>query len=203
LIILANQCSSGSADTAARDSGLMDANISAAVEAQDTPQVVEPLSAAGVARGASHLRLAFAAEGLPGAMIYSQNCYDALSRKFDWLKLDSCGAFDALAVRAITDLDVTGLQREPAYFESEAAAGRYLAAATGAGQEPSEADQRLMDVQTKVAGFRPLVEPPASDAVMANATDDAADASDSGPAEPGSWLNQVEDGSTDQLDADD
>lgn len=35
-------------------------------------------------------------------MIYSQNCYDSLSRVFDWGKLDQCGGFDMLAVRAST-----------------------------------------------------------------------------------------------------
>jgi hypothetical protein len=202
MIILAGQCSSNGGDTAARDSGLMDANISAAVEAQGTPPVVAPLSSAGVTRGTSHLRLAFEAEGFPGAMIYSQNCYDALSRKFSWEKLDSCGAFDMLAVPAVIDADITGLQREPAYFESEAAAGRYLAAATGAGEEAPRADQRLADIQAKVARLRPLIEASPAEDDEANAVDEPANSAAADVAARGSWLDAVVNGADDPLEAD-
>jgi hypothetical protein len=129
---------------------LMDTNISAGVAAQAPPSV-EPLNVASVTRGTAHFRLAYRVEGWPGAMIYSQNCYDALTHKFSWAKLDTCGAFDMLAVRAIGGADVIGFDGEADYFESETAAGRYLAAATGGGEDATEADRRLSDLQAKTA----------------------------------------------------
>lgn len=126
------------------------AEVSNAIAAQKPPSP-EPLSAAGVARGTAHLRQVFAAESFSGAMIYSQNCYDALGHEFSWARLDRCGAFDALAVRSAADADMTGFDNEAAWFQSEVAAGRYLSAATGAGEAADEADQRLSNLQTKVA----------------------------------------------------
>ncbi|WP_163364485.1 hypothetical protein, partial [Escherichia coli] len=76
-------------------------------------------------------------------MIYSQNCYDALSRAFNWAKLDLCGGFDMLAVKAADGVDTAGLNTEIEYFGSEAAAGRYLALATKAGEAAEDADKRL------------------------------------------------------------
>jgi hypothetical protein len=152
---------------------LMDANISAGVAAQQLP-AVEPLSKASVTRGISHFRLAYGVEAFPGAMIYSQNCYDALTHKFTWAKLDACGGFDMLAVRAMEDSDATSLDSEAAYFESEAAAGRYLAAATGGGEAAAEADNRLSNLQAKTAGAalpqsaRKIVPPDESDDAIMN-----------------------------------
>jgi len=118
------------------------------------PPPVEPLSAASVTRGISHLRAAFGAEGFSGAMVYSQNCYDALAHHFSWSKLDQCGAFDALAARSTADADMTGLENEASWFQSETAAGRYLAAATGAGEPADEADRRFSDIQTRAGRSR-------------------------------------------------
>src|SRR3546814_9085055 len=92
-------------------------------------------------------------------MIYSENCYDALSHKFDWSKLDTCGAFDQAAVHAADTTDLTGLSKEASYFQSEVAAGRYLAAATAAGAEAEAADQRLAALQAKVPVSTPKTEP--------------------------------------------
>jgi hypothetical protein len=127
----------------------MESNISAGVAAQ-TPPSVQPLKAASVTRGIAHFKLAYRAEGFPGAMIYSQNCYDSLTHKFSWAKLDTCGAFDMLAARAILESE-SGSGSETDYFQSEAAAGRFLAAATGGGEESSEADTRLSQLQDKAA----------------------------------------------------
>lgn len=131
-------------------------NIGGAIEAQ-SPAPVEPLSAASTNLGMGHLRAAFAAEGLPGAMVYSQNCYDALTREFSWAKLDTCGAFDLLAVRTADAGAPTGSSAEGVWFQSEAAAGRYLAAATGGGEEAANADIRLSELQARVARARPVV----------------------------------------------
>src|SRR3546814_3759365 len=80
----------------------------------------------------------------------SENCYDALSHKFDWSKLDTCGAFDQAAVHAADTTDLTGLSKEASYFQSEVAAGRYTAAATRAGAEAEAADHRLADGHANV-----------------------------------------------------
>jgi hypothetical protein len=90
------------------------------------------------------------AEGFSGAMIYSQNCYDGLAHSFTWAKLDTCGAFDMLAVRSIADAATTSLVNEAGYFQSEAAAGRYISAATAAGAPADGADTRLSALQTRV-----------------------------------------------------
>lgn len=115
----------------------------------EAPAVVEPLDEASVKQGTQHIRAVFEAEGISGAMIYSQNCYDGLARDFSWKMLDRCGAFDMLAIRATEGSDMSGLNSEAQYFEPEAAAGRYLAAATKAGEEASKADARLEAVKQK------------------------------------------------------
>jgi hypothetical protein len=160
------KCSSDTVSTNIADSAasnMADANISAAISAQGPP-AVEPLSEAGVKQGLAQLRLAEKAESLSGAMIYSQNCYDALSHQFSWTKLDSCGAADMLAVRTLPEIDTAPLDAELKYFGSEAAAGRYLAAATGAGQPADEADKRLSQLQARVAHAALPVKKPAAPA---------------------------------------
>jgi hypothetical protein len=124
--------------------------IGNAIAAQQ-PAPVVPLSKASVSHGIAYLRLASGAEGLAGEMIYSQNCYDALSRHFSWAKLDVCGAFDADAAQSLGDSDATGYEKETAWFQSETAAGRYLKAATAAGEDADEADTRLSDLQAVVS----------------------------------------------------
>jgi hypothetical protein len=168
------KCSSNTASTNMADSAssnMVDQNISAAVSAQGPPPV-EPLSEAGIKLGMMQLRMAEKAESLSGAMIYSQNCYDALGHKFSWTKLDSCGAADMLAVRTLPEIDTAPLDAELKYFGSEAAAGRYLAAATGAGEPADEADHRLSQLQARVArAALPLKEPtPAAADLPGNST---------------------------------
>lgn len=97
-------------------------------------------------------------EGLPGEMIYSQNCYDALSRQFSWPKLDACGAFDMRAVQALGDDEATGNEKEVEWFQSETAAGRYLKAAVSAGEDADEADVRLSDLQGRIVAAQPQPE---------------------------------------------
>jgi hypothetical protein len=172
-IAMVSKCSSSPDALDTTSTNLMDGNISAGVAAQQPP-AVEPLSKASVTRGISHFRLAYGAEAFPGAMIYSQNCYDALTHKFTWAKLDICGAVDMLAVRAILTADSANLDSETAYFESEAAAGRYLAAATGGGELAAEADNRLIDLQARTAratlplSARAIVPPDESDDPVMN-----------------------------------
>jgi hypothetical protein len=171
LILAVGRCSGNRADGNSASTAYNSANadMSNAIAAQ-TPPPVEQLNAAGITRGTAHLRTAVTAEGFSGAMIYSQNCYDALTRTFTWAKLDTCGAFDMLAVRSIASADTSALASETAWFQSEAAAGRYLAAATGAGQPGAEADTRLSQLQARVARARAPSRP-----VPAAANDDADD----------------------------
>lgn len=180
-ILLVGQCSenSGTSDVSALMNA-SNAEMGNAIAAQGPPPV-QPLSEVNVRKGLSHLRLAVSAEGFSGAMIYSQNCYDALTREFTWAKLDQCGGADMLAVRSIEDIDASELSSEAAYFQSEAAAGRYLAAATGAGQPPAEADTRLSQLESRAAKARPAVRPVASSKLPDEATTiEAADNSQSG-----------------------
>lgn len=165
-----SKCSPSSTpqNASAISNNLLDSNLKSAVAAQAPPPVA-PLSLKRVKAGQADFKVANAAEGLSGDMIYSQNCYDALSAEFSWSALDTCGAFDMRAVASANDADSNLLGKETAYFEAEAAAGRYLAAATGAGEDPDEADQRLSRLQDRVArsiskaGQRVTEEPGLSD----------------------------------------
>src|SRR3546814_1584865 len=122
-VLLLQRC--GSSDTTSEAppavvSNAIDASLTAAIAPQ-APATITPLSSKRARTGASELMLAVDAEGLSGAMIYSENCYDALSHKFDWSKLDTCGAFDQAAVHAADTTDLTGLSKEASYFQSEVA----------------------------------------------------------------------------------
>lgn len=123
--------------------------------ASATPLPVAPLDEGRVRTSRRHLLAVVQAEGLSGAMIYSQNCYDALSRSFDWGKLDQCGGFDLLAVGQ-ADGAPDGLDAEIEYFAPEAAAGRYLTVATKAGEAPAEADLRLEALQREASRLAPV-----------------------------------------------
>jgi len=153
LIFLLSQCASKT-QTTGNESGPGSAPqaIATAIATQTLPPV-EALDGVSVRKGVSDLKKA-AGEGLAGEMIYSQNCYDALSRQFTWPKLDACGAFDAGASIALGE-DPTGPEKEIAWFQSEAVAGRYLNAASSAGEAPEEADSRLDELQARVAKAHP------------------------------------------------
>jgi hypothetical protein len=188
VILAVGRCGSSTDNASYPTVNELNANMSNAIAAQSPPPP-EPLNAASIARGTGHLRLAVTAEGLSGAMIYSQNCYDALAREFTWAKLDACGAFDLLAVRSITDADTGGLANEADYFQSEAAAGRYLAAATGAGEPAPEADQRLSQLQARTARMRtvgraPPAAPDSTEATSSNVTEDTNDSLDADRLDP-------------------
>jgi hypothetical protein len=132
-----------------------------------TPAPISALSPTSLGLGKRHFTAVAKAEGLSGMMVYSQNCYDALSRSFSWAKLDLCGAFDMLAVKAADVAEAGGLTTEVEYFGSEAAAGRYLAVAAKAGEGADEADQRLEALQRRASALAPQAKkeaPAASDA---------------------------------------
>lgn len=149
LITAASQCSVKTQTPAQLAAAQFTQNTSQGIAAQ-TADPVEPMNRANIRQGLADMHAAIKAEGISGAMIYSQNCYEGLSRKFTWARLDICGAADMLAVQSVDETD-TVRSSEIGYFESEAAAGRYLAAATSAGQDASEADLRLetLEAQTR------------------------------------------------------
>jgi len=129
--------------------------------AAQIPDPPTALAQSSIRRGASHFETVFAAENFSGAMVYSQNCYDSLTHQFSWSKLDQCGAFDSLAVLAL-DASATAVPNvEQDYFASETAAGRYLAAATGARLADGEADTRLAEIQSRVERERVVAAPKA------------------------------------------
>ena len=118
------------------------------LEASVQPGEPLPLDASAVNRGAGQLKIV-ASLDLPGSrQIFSQNCYDALSKTFDWHQLDRCGGFDALAVRWIETN--TASEGEAEYFQSEAAATRFLSAATANGLVGGEADVRWANLEASV-----------------------------------------------------
>lgn len=152
-LLLISMCSSSKstsdADTAPQAATSLNSTADVAVT-PEAPKPVEPFSPGEARKGLSEFRLVYSAERLSGAMIYSQNCYDALTREFSWSKLDRCGAADMAAVNALMKADTEGLTSEVAYFDSETAAQRYLTAAIKAGEPAEEADQRLSALQSRV-----------------------------------------------------
>lgn len=90
-------------------------------------------------------------EGLSGAMIYSQNCYDSVAHRFSWERLDTCGAFDMRAEQAATNsVDIDTDQTEADYIAPEMGERRYLTAVTRAGAGADDADLRLEALQKMV-----------------------------------------------------
>lgn len=153
LVVLVNmsKCSSTSprtpAEVAASNPSIK--TLTSSVAAQTLP-AVQPLSSPAVREGIVEMGKAFASEGLSGSMIYSQNCYDALSHAFSWRLLDTCGAADLKGVASVPEDEVNGMEKEIAYFQSEVAAARYLGATTGAGAQADDADTRLAEIQQRV-----------------------------------------------------
>ena len=136
--------------------------------AVQTAASVEPLSRADVAAGARALAAMRAADGWSGAMVYSRNCYASLDRRFAWNDLDRCGGFDASAAGLLDDATIS--DEAATWFESETAAGRYLAAAMRAGGTPSDADVRWSKVGETLPARKVEAEP--SQPVASEATVD-------------------------------
>lgn len=174
LLIVVSTCSTEKSKTA---QSFTSPTLSQQIDAMEppSPAPVPEFDPAAVDASSGQFAKVTNAEGMSGAMIFSQNCYDALSRSFSWSKLDLCGAFDRLAVDAIDTADTEGLSAEVEYFGSEAAAGRYLAVAVKAGEEAGKADLRLEELQRRsdavVAPAKPAPAPTDED----NGAIDAAD----------------------------
>ncbi len=172
LLLAIGMCSSSKNKTA---QSFASPSLSNQIETMAPPASapIAPLDVASLHKGRQHLSVVFQAEGLSGAMIYSQNCYDALSRAFSWSKLDVCGGFDMLAVKAADSTNTDGLTAEVEYFGSEAAAGRYLAVATKAGEAAEDADKRLEALQRRTEALAPKARPTPTPSPEGNSEDDA------------------------------
>ena len=150
-LIILGKCSSSQSTYATPEAEQVGNAQQALVSAvsEQTPAPVEEFSPTSTSRGSKRVALA-AAEGLSGEMIYSQNCYDVVGRGFSWRKLDECGGFDAEAGLTLGDTEPIGAEKEVAWFDSEAAAGRFLKAAVAAGLDADAADQRWAALQRRV-----------------------------------------------------
>ncbi|WP_146037350.1 hypothetical protein [Novosphingobium guangzhouense] len=124
------------------------------------PAAVEPLEMTSVRAAAKDFKAVYGAQQLPGAMIFSQNCFEGLAHEFSWSRLDECGAFDAIAVGRL-DAEADTTSSEYTYFDQEIAAGRYLAAVSSAGESADNSDLRLEDLHAKVAVAAPAPTPAA------------------------------------------
>lgn len=127
--------------------------------ATQSPIPIETVDRRSAKKAQRDWKVVSATEGLSGAMVYSQNCFEALTHQFSWERVDICGAFDLLV---ISRMDDTGQDTpsEAAYFDNETAAGRYLAAVTGAGEEAAKADLRLEVIQQQVNTANPPARTP-------------------------------------------
>jgi hypothetical protein len=166
----------------------VDANV-ATPAAAETPL---PLDKGAVKRGQTQMKLVAGLDLSGAAKIFSQNCYDALSRKFDWHQLDRCGGFDAAARRWTDGLPTLAID-EADWFQSEAAATRYLSAATSNGLPPSEADIRweAIGLASSTVSFPSELVVQDDDAVVAPNDENSVDVS-SIPPENGELSNRLD-----------
>lgn len=157
------QCSSNQSAAALNTTDVVGNEVASVVEAEPsaspTPTAPSALDVKAVARAGRTFQTVQQGEGFPGAMIFSQNCYAALSGAFSWAKLDSCGGFDAAAVLAMDQDSGDAGSSELSYFDSEASAGRYLEAVTAAGETADNADLRWSALTAKAV--RPRAAPTA------------------------------------------
>lgn len=116
-------------------------------EAALTPVPPLTLDPSAAQRGYRQFQIIAAAHVPGGSEIFSQNCYGALGKPFDWHQLDRCGAYDALAARWTEENDSVAGNDDLTYFQSEAAATRYLRAATSGGLPADQADSRWAALQ--------------------------------------------------------
>lgn len=110
------------------------------VAAGSAPAPPAPVEAANIRRANRHAELAVGAEGASGAMVYSVNCWASVERLFSPASLDRCGAFDALARRV--SMNPLQFAPEAAWFDPEATAERFRAAAVAGGMDASLAGDR-------------------------------------------------------------
>lgn len=154
-IIASSQCTDTPTSTLSDNSSSDVSSVNAdASQAANATTPVSPLDPGAVRRGVANFGLVDSAGFEGGFKIYSENCYEALAKEFAWRRLDRCGGFDTAAVRAADNGSSTFTADEITYFDSETAAGRYLAAAAAAGEEPGEADLRYSQLGVRALKAR-------------------------------------------------
>ncbi|MFL6546495.1 MAG: hypothetical protein ACJ8LM_15135 [Candidatus Udaeobacter sp.] len=125
-----------------------DGNLSTTAEATASPQPPAPLDVRAARRAFGQFRMVAAAHVPGSSEIFSQNCYEGLTKPISWYELDRCGAYDALAVRWVQENDSTAGNDDLTYFQSETAATRYLQEATRGGLLADQADTRWATLQS-------------------------------------------------------
>lgn len=138
-----------------------------------TPAQPMPLDRSAAQRGYRQFQVIAAAHVPGGSEIFSQNCYEALGKPFDWHQLDRCGAYDALAVRWTEENDNVAGNDDLTYFQSETAATRYLQAATSGGLPADVADTRWAALQNMALKARLSEEAASSEAATKDTDQDA------------------------------
>jgi hypothetical protein len=169
-----------------------DVNLATTTEVAEPANVQLPaVDAPAVYKAARHLRLALDAEGFPGAMVYSQNCFESLTRSFSWAKLDQCEAFDALAQVAISESAEVGT--EGSYFNKDALQSRFTVVALARHADPGSSEAHISKLMQVALARIPDLESRESDyGSVTTTTGELSDESDGAPA--------VTDGNTEDTD---
>ena len=158
VVWVANLGSTNNAASSASTPQSIDSNSTLeSTEATLTPAPPLPLDPSAARRGYGQFQMIAAAHVPGGSEIFSQNCYDALGKPFDWHQLDRCGAYDALAARWTEENDSVAGNDDLTYFQSEVAATRFLKAAASGGLPADQADIRWATLQSMALKAR-LVE---------------------------------------------
>lgn len=150
------------------------------VEAEQ-PTPPTPLDPSAVSRGHEQMKQVARLGLTDTSRIFSQNCYEALAKQFDWHQLDRCGSFDTLA-RRWTEGNLAASDQELGWFQSESAAGRYLTAATAHGLPPGEADVRWAAIEI-VSSKQSLPKTLATEATEGSPIDSLSDEDDTSPSD--------------------
>jgi hypothetical protein len=153
IVLLLAQCDKKSNDNPSI--ALPANNLPAPPDAAPTPSdpPVTDIAAGDLKLGRVAFGKVTAIDDPASATIYSRNCYAALGETFSWAKLDRCGEFDAIVAEHAMADEYSGSTSDLAYFESEAAAQRYLTAGTGHGGVSSLMDVRWNSVTDFARGY--------------------------------------------------
>jgi hypothetical protein len=166
-------------------------NTLESTEAELRPPQPMPFDGSAAQRGYRQFQM-IAAAHVPGSSeIFSRNCYEAVGKPIDWHQLDRCGAYDALAVRWTEENDDVAGNDDLTYFQSEAAATRYLQAATAGGLAAGQADARWATLQSMALKAR-LAKRTTEPAVVPMDPDQGAD--EASPTDDGDSDDGVSDG---------
>ena len=146
------------------------------------PAATPEAGSLAVSRAARHAGLAIGADGAAGAMTYSVNCWAAVTRGFSLPALDRCGAFDALARRV--RMLPSELPAEAAWFEADAARGRYVDAARAGGLDAEAGGSRMAALHQLASNEALVPKTPKAIAAVPTTADVASEPTDDLALEP-------------------